>query len=76
MEAFTFDHTEKILLVATGILFITHTLSTQGVSYTIVDPRNFEQVEAAIQDNTKALYAETFGAFRIHHWLRCSFRCS
>ena len=40
---------------------ITHTLSTQGVSYTIVDPRNFEQVEAAIQDNTKALYAETFG---------------
>ena len=39
---------------------ITHTLSTQGVSYTIVDPRNFEQVEAAIQDNTKALYAETF----------------
>ena len=23
---------------------ITHTLSTQGVSYTIVDPRNFEQV--------------------------------
>ena len=40
---------------------ITHTLSTQGVSYTIVDPRNFEQLEAAIQDNTKALYAETFG---------------
>ena len=40
---------------------ITHTLSTQGVSCTIVDPRNFEQVEAAIQDNTKALYAETFG---------------
>lgn len=40
---------------------ITHTLSTQGVSYTIVDPRNFKQVEAAIQDNTKALYAETFG---------------
>ena len=40
---------------------ITHTLSTQGVSYTIVDPRNFEQVETAIQDNTKALYAETFG---------------
>lgn len=26
-----------------------------------MDPRNFEQVEAAIQDNTKALYAETFG---------------
>ena len=40
---------------------ITHTLTTQGVSYSIVDPRNFEQVEAAIQDNTKALYAETFG---------------
>lgn len=26
MEAFTFDHTEKILLVATGILFITQVL--------------------------------------------------
>ena len=40
---------------------IAHTLTTQGVTYTIVDTRNFAEVEAAIQPNTKALYAETFG---------------
>ena len=40
---------------------ITHTLTTQGVTYTIVDVRNFDEVEAAIKPNTKALYAETFG---------------
>lgn len=40
---------------------ITHTLSTQGVSYTIVGYRDYAQIEAAIKPNTKALYAETFG---------------
>ena len=40
---------------------ITHTLTTQGVTYTIVDVRNFDEVEAAIKPNTKALYAEAFG---------------
>jgi len=40
---------------------ITHTLSTQGVSYTIVNPNDFAAVEAAIQPNTKAVYVETFG---------------
>ena len=40
---------------------ITHTLSTQGVTNTIVDVRDFAAVEAAIQPNTKVLYAETFG---------------
>lgn len=40
---------------------ITHTLITQGVTHTIVDPRNFAEVEAAIQPNTKLLFAETFG---------------
>lgn len=41
---------------------ITHTLATQqGVTYSIVDVRDFAAVEAAIQENTKALYAETFG---------------
>lgn len=41
---------------------ITHTLATQqGVTYSIVDVRDFAAVEAAIQPNTKALYAETFG---------------
>lgn len=40
---------------------ITHTLVTQGVTNTIVDVRDLAAVEAAIQPNTKALFAETFG---------------
>ncbi len=40
---------------------ITHTLSTQGISNTIVNVNDLEALEAAIQPNTKAVYAETFG---------------
>jgi O-acetylhomoserine (thiol)-lyase len=40
---------------------ITHTLSTQGVDYTIVNVNDLEALEAAIRPNTKAIYAETFG---------------
>ncbi len=40
---------------------ITHTLSTQGVSYSIVNVRDLKAVEAAIRPNTKVLFAETFG---------------
>ena len=40
---------------------ITHTLATQGVSNTIVNVNDLAAVEAAIQPNTKAVYAETFG---------------
>lgn len=40
---------------------ITHTLSTRGVSYTIVNVNDLEALEAAIQPNTKVVYAETFG---------------
>ena len=40
---------------------IPHTLSTQGITNTIVDVRNFEEVEKAIRPETKALYVETFG---------------
>jgi len=40
---------------------ITHTLSTQGVSYSIVNVNDLEALEAAIQPNTKAVYVETFG---------------
>lgn len=40
---------------------ITHTLSTQGVDYTIVDFSNFDAIEKAIKPNTKAIYAETLG---------------
>ena len=40
---------------------IEHTLATQGVANTIVDPSDFEAVEAAFQPNTKAIIIETFG---------------
>ena len=40
---------------------ITHTLATQGISNTIVHVNDLEALEAAIQPNTKAIYAETFG---------------
>ena len=40
---------------------ITHTLSTQGISNTIVNVNDLEALEAAIQPNTKVVYAETFG---------------
>ena len=38
-----------------------HTLSTQGVESTIVDPSNFDEVESAFKSNTKAIIIETFG---------------
>lgn len=38
-----------------------HTLSTQGVETTIVDPSNFDEVEQAFRPNTKAVIIETFG---------------
>ena len=38
-----------------------HTLSTQGVTTTIVDPANFDEVDAAFRPNTKAVIIETFG---------------
>ena len=40
---------------------IEHTLTTQGVSSTIVDPSNFQEVDAAFLSNTKAVIVETFG---------------
>lgn len=40
---------------------ITHTLSTQGISNTIVNVNDLAALEAAIRPNTKAVYAETFG---------------
>ena len=38
-----------------------HTLTTQGVETTIVNPDDFDEVEAAFKDNTKAVIIETFG---------------
>ena len=40
---------------------ITHTLSTQGVDYSIVNVNDLQALEAAIRPNTTAIYAETFG---------------
>ena len=40
---------------------ITHTLSTQGITNTIVRINDLAALEAAIQPNTKVVYAETFG---------------
>ena len=40
---------------------LAHTLSEYGIKTTFVDPFNYEEVEAAIQDNTKAIHVETLG---------------
>ena len=40
---------------------ITHTLSGQGVSNTIVNVNDLKALEAAIRPETKAVFAETFG---------------
>ena len=40
---------------------ITHTLATQGITNTIVRVNDLAALEAAIQPNTKVVYAETFG---------------
>ncbi|MBR4728846.1 MAG: O-acetylhomoserine aminocarboxypropyltransferase/cysteine synthase [Prevotella sp.] len=40
---------------------ITHTLATQGISNTIINVNDLTALEAAIQPNTKVIYAETFG---------------
>ena len=40
---------------------ITHTLTTRGISNTILNVNDLEALEAAIRPNTKVIYAETFG---------------
>lgn len=40
---------------------ITHTFTTMGITNTIVNVNDLEALEAAIQPNTKVVYAETFG---------------
>ena len=40
---------------------LAHTLTLYGISTTFVDAHNLEEVEAAIQPNTKAVYLETLG---------------
>lgn len=40
---------------------LAHTLPQYGVNTTFVDPFNYGELEAAIQDNTKAVFIETLG---------------
>lgn len=40
---------------------ITHTLTSQGVSNTIITINDIDALEKAIKPNTKVIYAETFG---------------
>ena len=40
---------------------LAHTLPQYGITTTFVDAHNLEQLEGAIQDNTKAVYLETLG---------------
>lgn len=40
---------------------LAHTLSQFGIKTTFVDVHNLDEVESAIQDNTKAVYIETLG---------------
>lgn len=41
--------------------YLEHTLPQDGVKTTFVDISNFEEIEGAIQDNTKAIFIETLG---------------
>lgn len=40
---------------------LAHTLPEYGITTTFVDPFNYEEIETAIQDNTKAVFIETLG---------------
>ena len=40
---------------------LSHTLPQYGIQTTFVDAHNLREVEAAIQDNTRAIYLETLG---------------
>ena len=40
---------------------ITHTLAAQGITHTIVNVNDSKALEAAIRENTKVVYVETFG---------------
>lgn len=40
---------------------LAHTLPEYGISTTFIDPFHFDEIEAAIQENTKAVFIETLG---------------
>lgn len=51
---------QKTIYGGTSNLFV-HTLPLHGVTASFVDIHNLEEVEAAIQPNTKAIFIETLG---------------
>lgn len=40
---------------------LAHTLPAYGITTTFVDPFNYEEVESAVKENTKAIFIETLG---------------
>ena len=56
------DHIVAAKNIYGGIYnLLAHTLPEYGVTATFVDPFNYEEVENAIQENTKAIHVETLG---------------
>ncbi len=51
---------QKTIYGGTSNLLL-HTLPLYGIQTTFVDAHNLDEVESAIQDNTKAIYIETLG---------------
>ena len=48
-------------LYGSSFNLITHTLASQGITNTIINVNDLNALEAAIRENTKAIYVETFG---------------
>ena len=40
---------------------LSHTLPQYGISTTFVDPENYDEIRAAVKENTKAIFIETLG---------------
>ncbi len=40
---------------------LAHTLPQYGISTSFVDPENFDEIKAAVKENTKAIFIETLG---------------
>lgn len=60
--AFTGDHVVASKTIYGGTYnLLAHTLSKYGISTTFFDPDNYEELEAAIRDNTRLVYIETLG---------------
>ena len=56
------DHIVASIYIYGGTYnLLAHTLVQYGIETTFVDPFNFDEVEAAIKDNTKAVFIETLG---------------